>query len=237
MVVIEITGRAGAGKTTLARLLSKELANLGYSSAFLSFASPLKKFLRKLGITKSFPLEIEFESFDLFLQDLKNSLQNFLIYHNTYIDDYELSKYIELHKNILEEAFYLYFKKRNYKEGFRLFAQTIGTEIIRNINSSFFVSYLVNQVEKLVGIIDIVFIDDFRFPNEDLELTYKRYDYPLFKVFKLRIKSDENENYNHSSESFTDTLKVHCEVVRNGNQYEPSFISLVKRLLEEIQND
>ncbi len=227
MVVVEITGKANAGKSTLARQLSKKLSDLGFSSAFLSFALPLKTYLRNyLGVQKGTKPLKHYLNFFEFLAELQKTLQEFLVKSETYIDLDVINKLINELREDLLIGYECYFNFKQYKQGFRKLAQLIGTDIIRKIDESFFVRQIVRQIFNLKNSVDYVFIDDFRFPNEDLEIV-ANFTKDVFKVYKIRISSDVEETHNHISEILIDDLNVNLEVVRKGNKYSPDLNEIV----------
>ena len=229
MIVVEITGRAGAGKSTLARKLSKRLTDFGFNSVFLSFAAPLKKYLKdSLAITKLDFYSLAEPEFDEFICMLTNTLYKFLNQNEVYVDKNLVENLVNKHKQKLYNGYKEYFENKNYEKGFRIFARIIGTNIIRYLDKSFFIRQVVNIIRNLKQI-DFVFVDDFRFPNEDLSQVFANNE--NIKVLKIRVKSKNFKELNHIFERFIDKLEVDLEVYRSSNKYKPYLDKIVNYLI------
>jgi len=224
MIVIEICGYKGAGKSYLSGMLTKEFSNLGLDILKTSFAVPLKKLLRNLYVNK-YGTNHKFKNFDEFMVLLSKKL-------STLINDKKL-----LTEKILENVDKLkigyeeYFNNKNFEKGFRILAQTIETNLLRSINENIWVNITVDKILNAKNI-DIVILDDYRFLNENLsylEKLNKNIKAVRIRINYINLKKDELSL--HESEKYIDKLPVDYEIIRNDKSYNITLNSLVNKIL------
>jgi len=248
MVVIEISGRKGAGKTTLASILTQKFKNLGLSVINLSFAEPIKKILLKMYITKDGLYEILFDNyFNVYKKNFDNFYNDYFkpkliekIYHECIKNDIDKIIFFtgDLKKSILkgyernESLIITGIKKYlncEFEKGYRILAQTIGTEILRNhLFEDIFVYIVKRKILKLVGNVDLVIIDDFRFPNEDLSdfvnFNVLNEKSACIKILVSNVEDSEDSSSldltsRHISENSYKKINFDYKIVRKKDKY------------------
>jgi len=212
MKIVQICGNAKSGKSYFTAKLINKLSDLGFESIKLSYSTPLKKILKNLGITKlNLNNKIKYSSFKDFLNCLFKELKNFLnIYSYKKISESDLYTYLNINIKKLKEAYKLYFEEKQNYIGFRLFAQTIGTDIIRKIDKDIFVNILFQKVKDIscLSFINFIIIDDWRFENEDLSRFKSDLNFDIIKVKISSKKAGGEEYYSHISENEFKKFKV-----------------------------
>jgi hypothetical protein len=118
-------------------------------------------------------------------------------------------------------------KESSYSHNSRLIMQMFGTEIVRDfVSPNYWVDKIKEVIIKSKDYVDIVVIDDYRFPNESIKFA----DENDIKVVKSRIECDLKirsersdisvedllKSAEHGSEKFVPTLEVDYMI---NNQY------------------
>lgn len=213
--IVEIAGKKGSGKTYLASILTYNLSNDGYRIYKTSFASALKRLIAKAGLTKS-AIKI-YCSWPEFWQTLQTESIKLV-----QLAGYEIPKYLNLLKDLLsrnydkiKEGYELAYYKDLIREGYRIIAQTLGTDVFRELDKDFWVKLVVEDIKKVQDSVDFVIIDDCRFPNEHLGKYFKN----LF-VIKLET-ANGNSKDGHPSETEVDKVAYDIKVLRNEEKYYP----------------
>jgi len=209
-LIVQIAGRKGAGKTYLTTILFDYFSKEGYRIYKTSFAAKLKSYLRKLGITKYKATKIiPYDEFHIKLYEILCDI--FIFDENGELSD-KLNKY----SKEIENAYKIFFIEKKYNLGFRKFAQIIGTEIIRSLDENIWVKQVVMDIQEVKDAADIVLIDDWRFPNEDLA---KYYDNVLRILLVNKINSSNDD---HISETSVNLLEHDLYIERFNNKYDPN---------------
>jgi len=243
MRIIQIIGKIGAGKSYLSSLLTNSLVCNGYTIYRISFATPLKKILNNVGVSKNYALNNKnFEIFnntdytlkkkhEIFNKTLTKSIIDTMYSYLKRLDlnILQLIEYIEnqiIENKNIEIGFQKYFIEKKYDIGWRILAQNVGS-ILRNINENIFVDYVKDVIRKLdEKIIDYIIIDDTRFPNEILDNSFK------IKIMATNDnKKDKTIIFNHESEKYIDKLPFDLLVLRKNNEYEPEYDTILAKVL------
>lgn len=216
MVVVEIAGKKGAGKTYLASLLTYKLANMGYRVYKTSFASTLKRLIAKAGLTKvGIKHYVNWPDFWGILQQEGEKLIGEAGYKGqTPVICFRQA--FSTHFDKLKKGYELAFLESKVAEGYRVIAQTLGTEIFRYVDEGFWVKLTVKEIKKVEPVADFVIIDDYRFTNENLKDYFE-------KVFAIKIVTPNDDNSDqHQSEKEVENVYYDLEVVRKENTYYPN---------------
>jgi hypothetical protein len=250
MRTIQIIGKIGAGKTYLSTLLTNSLSTNGNVVCKLAFANPLKKILNNVGINKIYYPNNKTDYYlDLF-RDKSLSLKQkeqliirklagtivdelyFLIHE--YLPEYDITKTLDFLINELENntniniGIQKYYIEKKYYNGCRILMQNIGT-ILRSINENIFVDYVKHELDILeqIKVVDFVIIDDTRYPNEILDSSFK------IKIVNIKDNSDKSNDiiHKHDSELFIDDLPHDLLVLRDDDKYEPSYDTILTKVL------
>ena len=227
-VVVLITGKKRAGKSTLASKLTLAFSDLGLDVAKLSYANFLKKIMRELGVDKYHITKRKYKNFEDFYKTLKEVLIRRLYAYKDLLE-----KVLEREKESLKEIYEEYFEKKNKNYGYRKLAQILGTEILRSVKEEIHVEKLLEKLTNIIHFVDVVIIDDYRFPNEDLKEILK--DEENVKVVRIKVEAndlEEDELSNHASEREVDKLKVDMVVKRKA--YSEEFYIDIKELVKKI---
>lgn len=233
--IIQIAGKKHSGKSYLATKIFDYLSRKGYRIYKTAFAFYLKGILRECGVDKYKPLKI-FYHFGVFYEALRKEI--FRLFDELGDSD-DLMGFFEkkglLAKRVcdvdvlekLQIGFELYFQKNEYEAGFRILAQTIGTDIFRQIDKNFWVKAIAKDIKKIGDTADFVIIDDYRFPNEDLSSYFGK-----DRVVRILLKTEKDESYDsHSSEISVDKVPYDLYVIRNRSEYNPSFDFIVQKII------
>jgi len=235
--VVQIAGKKGAGKTTLASNLEYLFINDGFTVGRFSFATPIKRILFVLGVSKverphsiyekyrNFFTEYSFKKavnywFDDFskiavkyISNVVLDIDNFLMYMKKYQNSGDL-----LNNNRLVAGLQYYYLHKRYDEGCRLLMQSVGS-ILRAYDEDIFVKIAKNKIENANT--DVIIIDDLRFPNEAFK-----------NAFKIRINNSDKNNDMHESEIYVDEIDVDLDVMRHNSEYNPSLRNIYLRIRE-----
>lgn len=145
--IIGLVGKQGAGKTFVSSKVSEAFKNLGYDVYIMSFATPIRSFLKEIGVTKT-----TFKRTIRTPKELKQKLLSFIP------APYLVTKYLMKLYDIYND-----FTISNV-ERYRLLAQYIGTEIGREYSPDIWVRQLLDKV--VLDPDTKIIIDDIRFINE-----------------------------------------------------------------------
>jgi hypothetical protein len=219
-MIIEITGKRGAGKTTLATKLAYEIKSRGFSILLISFADPIKRVLRKCGVVKNHPPTAIYKNFNEWYENLiKHTLNEVPKKYQEDITEYlHNNNYV----NSIQAAYQIYFEEADFEKGSRLLMQLYGS-LLRSYKNDIFVEILLKNIENCNS--DFVIIDDYRFPNEAID-----------GAFKICVKSSndemlkDNEIDNHESEIYVSYLPCDLVVKREQDKYSPPLSSIIQEV-------
>jgi len=213
MIVIEIAGKKGAGKTTLASHLAYYYGNEGLTVYRTSFASALKKLIRSVGLSKT--RIIRHITWPDFWGELQSECQK-LLKKSGYTkksDWFDFNQLFTSNLDKIKEGYNFAFYQDKVAEGYRIIAQVLGTEVFRAFDEDFWVKQVKAQLKQVESVADIVIIDDYRFFNEFLS---------DFNTYAIRLElMGYKENDTHPSETEVENVPYHLKVIRKGNNYFP----------------
>lgn len=259
MIVVQITGEMYSGKTYLANYITTEIGKEGYSILRIPFARGLKYYIRKyFGITKFGLSENIVEYID---EKLKLGNKTDIEVINELIDNQwnlfaktikwkemneiekeEFEKIVKVLKNYIRNIY----KNINYKDNVRHLFQWFGTEIIRDhVNEDYWVSLVQKIIINNMDDVDVVIIDDYRFPNEELNSSI------YIDVIKIRLNvSIEtrskrsgvpvltlDEMSKHGSEKYVKSLNVNMEVDNDENNCPKQFKDITEIISKQLINE
>jgi hypothetical protein len=172
-VIFLLTGRFRVGKTNLTNILKKEMGNR--EVLITHFAKKLKEYAKQLGIEKTKFLDKEPVKFDIFKERFNNTITD-----------------IEVSEDDIKNLYNIYLKcYEDPESNGRKFLQYLGTEIVRKRNPDYWVLKVIEEIKEKNP--NIVIIDDFRFPNEDLSKYKEITDH--YKVIKIRVEPYDLADY------------------------------------------
>lgn len=234
MLIVSFIGRMASGKTTNALRLLCKAKPLGISTAFISFADPLKSFVRKeLGLTKDgivagHPLIMSSITTPTTgtCANINNVVRGFLVNYAQSINDPELIHTTEdiignpdimgkFHDAILNCYSIVMgeYDEKAYLKNVRIVLQTMGSEIGRNFKDTIWVDLAVRRIDQLrESGIDLVVLDDLRFKNEFMTLAEYNRKHEDVEQYTCILKATDA--------LVAERLKVPIEYIRQASNHD-----------------
>jgi hypothetical protein len=195
--VVMMTGHIGAGKNYVAKEAGNKIHEVGFTVAYTSFASSLKRLVyRAFGLLKNVTPKCS-------NTDVNKAVEIVSEFFSKYTSD--IGEYEEEIRTICRSVVELH--------NIRYAMQRLG-ELGRKINSYIWILETDNILRGLIKQSDIVFITDLRYPNE-LEFVKGKYDCRVVRVVasmnsilnRLCISKGEYElRLEHESEKAIDQI-------------------------------
>lgn len=247
MIVYEICGNAGAGKTTVANILMKIYSFKGKFICKTSLASELKRLIEhNLFITKHGFTTTSFDEKKLkdgIVSLISEAIQTNSLYVNGHpyiglISDgtkefIKENKLEDIISEIIDAIMDAKDNPNNIAKSARKVLQFVGTNIIRDhINPEYWLHRVVERIKRSKDMgVDVFIIDDYRFPNEDLcdylylcdddikivRMKVSTYDY--VRMNRLGIDKTQFDKMSaHPSESQVNSLIYDSLVINNSTE-------------------
>ena len=157
MIVVGLSGPIGVGKSYIAKQLSQYIPQ----SAIRSFARPLKELVTSVLFNKGYDESLD--SYKRSYAPASVNIDDIVTKLDRHLEDLNLPVLTPEEVSLLSERF-----EKCETEGhlYRVALQLIGTEIFRKRNPNYWRDHMRDFMDAVDGFIDVLIIDDVRFPNE-----------------------------------------------------------------------
>jgi hypothetical protein len=211
MLVFELLGNAGAGKTKIGNSIMRYYGDRGMWVSKLSFATKLKRLIKdymymtKHGFMSDFryPSDYSANIHNLYKEACKDMHQLLLWDENEKCITSTVEKIISTCKYHID-----------YDELIRHIFQNIGTDLIRkHLGDDYWVNGVISNVlSSAVSGVDVTIIDDYRFPNEDLKSLENHNNIKVIRIFVDASDDIRRERLGLSVEQFNDMSSHASEI-------------------------